>query len=120
MIYIWIDNMRRAKLPVPPSLTIAKAKSIASSLCNPKSNFKASWQWLSRFKAHYGLQKMLLHREGAKVNKNDLELLVALEELYKIIAQYDPKNIYNIDETDLFFQLLSRYLRQMTIHDIFN
>jgi hypothetical protein len=63
---------------------------------------------------------MLLHGEGAKVNKNDLELLVALEELYEIIVQYDPKNIYNIDETDLFFRLLSRYLRQMTIHDIFN
>jgi hypothetical protein len=62
---------------------------------------------------------MLLHEKGAKVNKNDLELLVALEELYEIIAQYDPENIYNIDETGLFFRLLSRYLRQMTIHDIF-
>jgi hypothetical protein len=63
---------------------------------------------------------MLLHGEGAKVNKNDLELLVALEKLYEIITQYDPKNIYNIDETGLFFRLLSRYLRHMTIHDIFN
>jgi hypothetical protein len=63
---------------------------------------------------------MLLHGKGAKVNNNDLELLVALEELYEIIAQYDPQNIYNIDEIGLFFRLLSRYLRQMTIHDIFN
>jgi hypothetical protein len=46
--------------------------------------------------------------------------LVALEELYEIIAQYDPEYIYNMDETGLFFWLLSRYLRQMTIHDIFN
>jgi hypothetical protein len=29
---------------------------------------------------------MLLHGEGAEVNKNDLELLIALEELYEIIA----------------------------------
>jgi hypothetical protein len=63
---------------------------------------------------------MLLHGEGAKVNKNDLELLATLEELYEIIAQYDPKNVYNMDETSLFFWLLSRYLRQMTIHDMFN
>jgi hypothetical protein len=46
MIYIWIDNMRHAKLPVLSSLAIAKAKSIASNLSIPKSNFKASWQWL--------------------------------------------------------------------------
>jgi hypothetical protein len=32
MLYIWIDSMRRAKLLVPSSLAIAKAKSIASSL----------------------------------------------------------------------------------------
>jgi hypothetical protein len=38
--------MHRANLPVPPSLTIAKAKSIASSLSIPETNFKASWQWL--------------------------------------------------------------------------
>jgi hypothetical protein len=47
MLYIWIDSMRRANLPVPPSLAITNAKSITSSLSIPKTNFKASWQWLS-------------------------------------------------------------------------
>jgi hypothetical protein len=42
MLYIWIDSMRCAKLPVPPSLAIAKAKSIASSLSILESNFKTS------------------------------------------------------------------------------
>jgi hypothetical protein len=32
MLYIWIDSMRCAKLPVPSSLAIAKVKSIACSL----------------------------------------------------------------------------------------
>jgi hypothetical protein len=52
---------------------------------------------------------MLLHGKGIEVNKNNLELLAALEEFYKIIAQYDPKNVYNIDKTSLFFQLLLIY-----------
>jgi hypothetical protein len=47
MLYIWIDNMHRVKLLIPPSLTIAKAKSIASSLSIAEFDFKASWQWLS-------------------------------------------------------------------------
>jgi hypothetical protein len=34
--------MRCANLPVPPSLAITKAKSIASSLSIPEMDFKAS------------------------------------------------------------------------------
>jgi hypothetical protein len=45
-------------------------------------------------------------------------LLAALEELYKIITQYDPKNVYNMDETGLFFQLLPRYNLLMPNEDI--
>jgi len=118
MLYIWIDSMRHAKLPIPPSLAIAKTKNIASSLSIQKFDFKASWQWLNRFRACRGLQKMLLHGEGAKVNKNDLELLAVLEELYGIVAQYDPENVYNMDEICLFFRLLSRYSLLMPNEDI--
>jgi hypothetical protein len=78
--------MRCAKLSVSASLAIAKVKNIASSLSISESDFKASWQWLSRFRMLCGLQKMLLHGEGAEINKNDLELLVALKKLYGIIA----------------------------------
>jgi hypothetical protein len=118
MLYIWIDNMCRAKLPIPPSLTIAKAKNVAYSLSIPKSDFKASWQWLSRFRARHGLQKMLLHEEGTEVNKNNPELLATLKELYRIIAQYDPENVYNMDEIGLFFRLLLRYSLLMPNKDI--
>ena len=55
MLYIWIDSMGHANLPVPASLAIAKAKSIASSLSIPETDFKASWQWLSWFKVRWGL-----------------------------------------------------------------
>jgi hypothetical protein len=51
---------------------------------------------------------MLLHKEGAKVNKSNPRLLVALDDLYTIIAQYDLKNVYNMDEIGLFFCLLPR------------
>jgi hypothetical protein len=43
MLYIWSDNMHHANLPVLPSFTIAKSKSIASSLSIPETDFKASW-----------------------------------------------------------------------------
>jgi hypothetical protein len=43
-LYLWVKNMRRAKLEVPPSLGIAKAKVIATRLQIFEDNFKASWQ----------------------------------------------------------------------------
>ena len=91
-LYLWIDGMRQANLPVPPSLAIAKAKLIESSLAVLEEYFKASWQWLSRFRAHRGLQKLLLH-EGGEVNKDDPELLATLSKLYAVIEQYDLENV---------------------------
>jgi hypothetical protein len=49
-LYLWIENMRRAKLEVPPSLAIAKAKVIATRLHISEEDFKASWQWLNCFR----------------------------------------------------------------------
>jgi hypothetical protein len=65
-----------------------------------------------------GLQKMLLHGEGVEVNKSNHGLLAALDDLYAIIAQYDPENVYNMDETSLFFHLLPRYSLLMPDEDI--
>jgi hypothetical protein len=110
--------MRRANLHVLPSFAIAKVKSIALSLSIQEMDFKASWQWLSRFRVRRGLQKMLFHGEGAEVNKSNLGLLVALDNLYAIIAQYDPENVYNMDETGLFFCLLPKYNLLMSDEDI--
>jgi hypothetical protein len=83
--------MRCAKLHVPPSFAIAKVKNIASNLSIPKSNFKASWQWLSQFRVCRGLQEMLLHEKGTEVNKNDPKLLVALEEFTRLLRNMIQK-----------------------------
>ena len=38
-LYLWIDSMHRASLPVPPSLAILKAKKIAEELLISQDNF---------------------------------------------------------------------------------
>ncbi|OAE34326.1 hypothetical protein AXG93_1054s1100 [Marchantia polymorpha subsp. ruderalis] len=96
--------MRRANLPVPLSLAIAKAKSIAVSLSILKIDFKASRQWLRRFRQRRGLQKMLLHEEGVEVNKTDPQLLAALDELYVTIVHYEPET-FTIWTRQYFFSV---------------
>jgi hypothetical protein len=61
---------------------------------------------------------MLHHGEAIEVNKSDPGLLAALDDLYAIIAQYDPENVYNMDKTNLFFHLLPRYNLLMPDEDI--
>ena len=116
-LYVWIDSMRRAKLPVLPSLVIVKAKRVAKQLSIPEGDFKDSWQWLSRFRKRRGLQKILLHGEGAEVDKEDPNLQAALDDLYATISRYDPKIEYNMDETGLFFRLPLRYTLLMPFED---
>ena len=60
---------------------------------------------------------MLLHGEGTEVDKNNLELLSALEELCKIIRQCDVKNVCNMDETGLFHRDLPRHSLLMPCKD---
>ena len=47
-----------------------------------------------------------MHGEDGEVQKDDPVLLLKLEELYKEIKKYDPSQIYNMDETDIFLELL--------------
>jgi hypothetical protein len=106
-LFQWIEEMRRVPLPVPPMLVIQKAKSMATDMSI--EGFKASWQWLHKFRQRKGIKSVMLHGEGAEVDKENPELLHALSKLYEKISKYEPENVYNMDETGLFFRLLPRY-----------
>lgn len=101
--------MGQENLIVAPSLAVAKAKQIAASLSITEDDFKASWQWLQNFRIRKGLQEILLHGEGGKVDKNDPVLLAQLDTLYDIIKEYDPEQVYNMDETGLFYRQFPQY-----------
>ena len=66
------------------------------------NDFKASDGWLSRVKARHGIKGKILSGEAASVNisvLNDWE-----NELPNIIKGYDEKDVYNCDETGLFYK----------------
>ena len=116
-LYLWIDSMPRVNLLVSPSLAILKAKKIAEELLISQDDFKASWQWFSRFRERRGIQ-LFLHGEGAEVDRENPDLVAALDKLYAIISKYDPENIYKMDETGLFFRLLPKYTLLMPFEDV--
>ena len=52
------------------------------------------------------------------MNKEDPKLLAVLNNLHDTIARYDPENVYNMDETGLFFQLVPRYTLLVPFEDV--
>lgn len=69
------------------------------------TTFKASDNWLQRFRFRYAIAFKRIHGESADIDTN------ALQEwqhniLQPTIERYEPSQIYNLDETGLFFQLL--------------
>ena len=91
--------MRRANLPVSPSLAILKAKKIAEELLISQDDFKASWQWFSRFRERRRIQQLFLYGEGAEVDQENPDLVAALDKLYAVISKYDLENVLYITWT---------------------
>ena len=51
------------------------------------------------------------------MDRENSDLVAALDKLYAIISKYDPENVYNMDETGLFFRLLPKYTLLMPFED---
>ncbi|KAH9086319.1 hypothetical protein LEN26_020242 [Aphanomyces euteiches] len=73
-----------------------------------------SLSWVSRFKTRHGIRSYRLHGEVGTVDVADLNK--QRQELQTLIEQYEPQNVFNMDETGLFFRMLpSRALATMPI-----
>lgn len=97
----WFQETRKNNIPVNGPLLQQKAKEFASSLGH---EFAASSGWLSNFKKRYGIAGRTLSGESASVNEDTCaEWLAHLSDL---LETYTSDEIYNADETGLFYRCL--------------
>jgi hypothetical protein len=68
-------------------------------------NFKASNRWLGRFKRRHGLTYKNLCGESASVDTDTVDYWKT-ESLLRNLEDYKPNEIFNADETGIFFSLL--------------
>lgn len=80
----------------------SKAKEIAESLGN--NTFNASSGWLNKFKIRHNITFKAICGEAASVNPEDVAAFMV--KLPSLIKGYLPKDIYNADETGLYFRAL--------------
>ena len=69
-------------------------------------NFKASTGWLERFKEWNGIMFKKVCGEAKSVNMTSTEMTEWGQRLSRLLEQYSPDDIYNADETGMFYRLL--------------
>ena len=68
------------------------------------TSFMASNNWASRLAKQLGWKPKTLHGEAGAVDINAIE--PEIQKIREKIAEYDEDNVYNMDETGLFFKCL--------------
>ncbi|XP_061190462.1 tigger transposable element-derived protein 6-like [Saccostrea echinata] len=70
------------------------------------TNFKASSGWLEKFKFRQGISFKRVCGEEKSVDSQSADMLLWKEKLPIILQTYSPDDIYNADETGIFFRML--------------
>ena len=98
---VWLDKALQAKLVLTESILTTKALDFAV-LCN-EEKFKASNGWLDNFKKRHNLRQYNIYGEAGSAPIQDLDSMRG--RLCQTLKDYDPKDIFNCDETGLFWKM---------------
>lgn len=98
----WFSKVRSQNIPVSGPLVQEKAKEIATKL--RLTNFVASNGWLEKWRTRNCISFKGVCGEAASVSEEDVSQF--RERVNLLIRDFKPENVYNADETSLFFRAL--------------
>ncbi|XP_061164992.1 tigger transposable element-derived protein 6-like [Saccostrea echinata] len=101
-LFMWFSNARAQNIPISVEILKTKAKQFGTEM--GITGFSYSNGWLSRFKMRHGISSQIISGESAGV---DPQLISdGRQKAASVIKNYELKNVFNIDETGLFYRLL--------------
>lgn len=100
---IWFKDARARDIPITGPLLEEKARDLATHLDVP--DFNPSNGWLCRWKTRNSISFKRLHGEKKDADSPAADHWVN-DVLPGILADYAPKNIYNADETGIYYRAL--------------
>ncbi|XP_044576156.1 tigger transposable element-derived protein 4-like [Cotesia glomerata] len=98
----WFKQCREKNLSISGTILREKAEEFSKSLGH--NSFRASNGWLGNFKKCHELVFRKLCGESASINTEVCEEWIS--ELLSLLKDYEPRDIFNADETGLFFKCL--------------
>ncbi|CAG8774819.1 13360_t:CDS:2, partial [Gigaspora rosea] len=101
---MWIERVTAEEMILLESLIKEKGHQFAQALAIFEESLAFSNGWITRFKKCNGLKKTLMHGEAASAPLASLS--AERIKLRELLSHYSSENIYNADETGLFYRLL--------------
>lgn len=102
-VYTWFVETRAKKIALSGDIVRQKALNYACLL--GIDDFKASVGWLNRFKSRHSIIGKVLCGEAASADSDGAAAWMSAS-LAGILNDYSPSDIYNADETGLFYEML--------------
>ena len=102
-LLIWFKSVREKNVPVSGPILQTKAEEIAREL--GISDFSCSSGWIHRFKTRHDIVQKKVCGESASVNEETVSAWLSTT-LPSVLEGYKPSDVFNTDETGLFFRLL--------------
>ncbi|XP_064424711.1 tigger transposable element-derived protein 6-like [Latimeria chalumnae] len=100
-LFMWFTEVRGRGAAVNDEMLLEKGRVLGERL--GVQDFAYSKGWLANFKSRRGISHHRLHGEASSA---DMTAIVAgRAELQQTLANYSPDDIYNFDETGLFYKL---------------
>ncbi|CAM4904757.1 unnamed protein product [Rotaria socialis] len=104
-VYEWFVQQRSKNIPISGPLLQEQARQIRQQLGGSNAgDFKASNGWLEKFRKRHGIQYRTINGESASVDPATVDEWK--KRLVVMIDKYNPNDVYNADETGLFFKAL--------------
>jgi Tc5 transposase DNA-binding domain len=97
----WVIRYQ-AHVILTDAILIEKARHFARLLNIPEDQFKSSAGWLEKFKKRHRIVKVKWH--GEEASADHLAADAAIPELKELLIEYSKDDIYNMDETGLFYR----------------
>jgi hypothetical protein len=111
-VYEWFVQQRSKKIPISGPILQEKARQIAESLGDNLGSFKASNGWLEKFRTRHNISFRVINGESSSVDITTVDDWI--QRIPKIIDGYEAKDIFNCDETGLFFKFMPD--KSLTLH----
>lgn len=100
----WVLQMEHQKKCLSDGLIQQKARKLTTMMNISTEDFKASNGWLANFKTRNGLKQHQIHGESGDAQMTGIEEHMQI--LQAKISSHNHDDVYNMDETGLFYNLV--------------
>lgn len=105
-LYLWFSDMTAHHAAINDSMLLTKAKQLGEQL--HITDFSYSRGYLHRFKTRRGIKRKLYEAEADNADMTIVD--TGRKELQRVLKDYQPDDIFNLDETGLFYRLGPNYI----------